>query len=114
MAGLKELDSFFGKFVQLWKNGIDVNLSVNASAGKAFVNLQAGLGEALVLSKQHIEHVVAENSRHRRQLRRAAASRDAEQDATVSPTTDFEVAKEATIMNDEENEYMEEKESDAT
>ena len=112
MAGLKELDSFFGKFVQLWKNGIDVNLSVNASAGKAFVNLQAGLGEALVLSKQHEERVVAGNSRHRRQLRRAAARRDAEQDASVSPTTDSEVVEEATFMNEDVQESARERESD--
>ena len=46
MASPFELQSFVGKFLNLWKNGCDASLFVESRAGKAFVNLRVGLGEA--------------------------------------------------------------------
>ena len=46
MAKPFELQSFVNKFVNLWKDGCDASLHVEARAGNAFVSLRVGLGEA--------------------------------------------------------------------
>ena len=46
MAGLMELNSFVGKFINIWQSGRDASLQIQTSAGKAQVTLQADLGEA--------------------------------------------------------------------
>ena len=45
MAGL-QINSFIGKFVNLWQNGYEASLNFKTSAGKADIILQVGLGEA--------------------------------------------------------------------
>ena len=44
MAGLVEMNSFIGKFVNLWQSGCDASLKIESSAGKASVVLQLHLG----------------------------------------------------------------------
>ena len=39
MSNMKELDSFVGKFRQLWKEGFDSSLHVDIKAGKASISL---------------------------------------------------------------------------
>ena len=46
MSGLSELNSFVGKFVSLWKAGLDANLLVTTHAGEAKLTLEVGLGRA--------------------------------------------------------------------
>jgi hypothetical protein len=46
MTGLVELDSFVGKFINIWQSGHDASLQIQTSAGKVQVTLQADLGEA--------------------------------------------------------------------
>ena len=46
MSGLEELNSFVGKFVRLWQTGVESSLHLSSQGGKAFINLQAGLGQA--------------------------------------------------------------------
>ena len=87
MAGLQELHSFVGKFVNLWKNGFEASLHVDSKAGKATVNLQVGLGEALPVR-------TSGPSRIRRRQRRADARRTAEEASAEEAT-----AEEAKIAN---------------
>ena len=46
MAGLGQLNSFVGKFVNLWQSGLDASLQFQTSAGKAHVTFKVELGEA--------------------------------------------------------------------
>ena len=46
MAGLGQINSFVGKFINLWQSGLDASIQIQTSAGKAQETLQAGLGEA--------------------------------------------------------------------
>ena len=45
MAGLVEMNSFIGKFVNLWQSGCDASLKIESSAGKLllFFNLNLDL-----------------------------------------------------------------------
>ena len=43
MASLVQINSFIGKFVNLWQNGYEANLNFKTSAGKADISLQVGL-----------------------------------------------------------------------
>ena len=43
---LQELNSFIGKFLGLWRNGVEANLNISSRDGQAVINLQAGLGQA--------------------------------------------------------------------
>ena len=84
MAGL-QINSFIGKFVNLWQNGYEASLNFKTSAGKAEISLQVGLGEAPPLPEVPL-HRVPGPSRQRRSLRRAdarkaAAEADAEKEA---------------------------------
>ena len=51
MSNMKELDSFVGKFRQLWKEGFDASLHVESKAGKASISL------TVVLEKENDQNV---------------------------------------------------------
>ena len=76
-----------GKFVNLWQNGREASLQVNSKAGKAIINLQVELGEALPLQphQQQPERQPGP-SRVRRRLRRAEDRRLAEEESTKVET----------------------------
>ena len=82
MAGLEQLNSFVGKFISLWKLGIDASLEINSNAaGDARVTIQAGIGQA-----QQLHHPVPREQRvpgparlRRRQRREDARKANAEQ-----------------------------------
>ena len=88
MAGLQELNSFIGKFVSLWKGGFEASLNIQSKAGKATMNLQVELEEALPVKK-------VSPSQFRRRERRAearrladeAAEEDEVEETTVSATS---------------------------
>ena len=77
MAGLTQFNSFIGKFVSLWQQGLDARLSVNSSAGQAWIQLHVGLGDAHRPQQQEPQgHVrVPGPARLRRQQRRAEDKR---------------------------------------
>ena len=52
MAGLRELNSFLGKFVSLWQEGHTASLQLSTTGGEAHLNLQVGLGRAPQLQHQ--------------------------------------------------------------
>ena len=79
MAGLQELHSFMGKFVNLWKNGFEANLRIQTKAGRATISMEVELGEAFPPRKPG-------PSRLRRSERRAEARRLAEE-ATAQEST---------------------------
>ena len=75
MAGQSELDQFIRKFVSLWKSGWEASLHMESRAGKAFVNLQLGLGQAQQHSgkSDHVGvHRGGSPSKQRRRDRREA------------------------------------------
>ena len=75
MAGQSELDQFIRKFVSLWQSGWEVSLHMESRAGKAFVNLQLGLGQAQQHSgkSDHVGvHRGGSPSKQRRRDRREA------------------------------------------
>ena len=72
MAGLQELNSFIGKFVNLWKGGFEASLNIQSKAGKGSINLQVELEEALPVRK-------CSPSQLRRRERRAEARRLADE-----------------------------------
>ena len=77
MAGLEQLNSFIGKFLNLWHSGQDATLLVNTLAGEAVVNLRVGLGQAPLPPHQEPHHVHGTSQQRRRQRR--AEARKAEQ-----------------------------------
>ena len=80
MAGLSELNSFIGKFLNLWQSGRDASLHLKTCDGKATINLQLGLGQAPPPpSSQPPPRHVPGPSRQRRTQRRALAREQAEQ-----------------------------------
>ena len=83
MAGLMELNSFVGKFINIWQSGRDASLQIQTSAGKAQVTLQADLGEVTRPPRAPPKAVVPGPARLRRSQRRAderqAAAEQAEQ-----------------------------------
>jgi hypothetical protein len=95
MAGLIQFNSFIGKFVSLWQQGVDANLSVTANAGKAWMQLQVGLGEAQQQEPQ--EHVrVPGPARLRRRQRRAEKRRQEAEKAKEEKSAE-EVTVEETV-----------------
>lgn len=75
-----EIDSFVGKFRQLWRAGFDVHFDLNAHAGNAWLGLRLNLGQ----HQQKATHQEGEflkkrpsPSRIRRRERRAASRNDA-------------------------------------
>ena len=103
MAVHYELNQFIGKFVNLWQAGCEASLHVESKAGKAFVNLQLGLGQA----QSHpwkSEHT-GEHARGRRggspAKQRRRARRETEREARV--TAEEVVATAETIGGLERN-----------
>ena len=93
MAGLKEYNSFVGKFFHLWQSGIEANLNIRSKAGEAFINLEAGLGKAQPMPHQQQEppYQQPKPSRLRRTHQRAEArSRQAEQAVKETKTSEEE------------------------
>lgn len=90
MAGLRELNSFIGKFVSLWQTGYEAHLHLNSLAGQAQVSLQVGLGQAQLPHHRHVPGP----SRARRRERRAVARRAAEEATTNEKTAAEDVAEE--------------------
>ena len=84
MAGLTQFQSFVGKFVSLWEQGLDARLNVNCSAGQAWVQLHVGLGDAHGPQQQEPQgHVrVPGPARLRRRQRRAEERRKETEKAT--------------------------------
>ena len=66
MAQLFELNSFVGKFVNLWQTGKNATLKLESRAGQASVNLQLDLGNQL---PHH--PLVQDSARDRRRQKRA-------------------------------------------
>ena len=95
MAGLSDLNSFVGKFLNLWQSGRDASLHLKTCDGKATVNLQLGLGQAPPppSSEPPPRHVPGP-SRQRRTQRRALARQQAEQAEQAQAKTDEEEAAE--------------------
>ena len=81
MAGLSDVNSFVGKFLNLWQSGRDASLHLKTCDGKATINLQLGLGQVPPppFSQPPPRHVPAGPSRQRRTQRRALAREQAEQ-----------------------------------
>jgi hypothetical protein len=80
MAGLSELNSFVGIFLNLWQSGCDASLNLKTRDGKATINLQLGLGQAPPPpSSQPPPRHVPGPSRQRRTQRRALAREQAVQ-----------------------------------
>ena len=80
MAGLTQFHSFIGKFVSLWQQGLDANISVNTSAGQAWIQLHVGLGVAHV-PQQEPQVCVPAPARLRRRQRRAEYRRQEDEKA---------------------------------
>jgi len=77
MAAMAELDSFIGKYKQLWKNGCDVTLTLKSVAGKATISLDLSLDDmpsAGLIQQTEAPFTVlnSSNSRERRRKRREA------------------------------------------
>ena len=72
-----EIDSFVGKFRQLWRAGLDVHLDLNAHAGNAWVGIKLNLGQPKS-TQQQCETLKKRYSpcRIRRRERRAASRQD--------------------------------------
>ena len=88
MAGLTQFQSFVGKFVSLWEQGLDARLNVNCSAGQAWVQLHVGLGDAHGPQQQEPQgHVrVPGPARLRRRQRRAEERRKEAENAKEAST----------------------------
>ena len=83
MAGIGQLKSFVGKFINLWQSGIDASLQIQTSAGKAQVTFKAELGED-PLPHHHLappQMFVPGQARLRRRQRRADARHTAAEQA---------------------------------
>ena len=70
-AGLVQIHSFAGKFINLWQSGFDANLHLETVAGKARVTLQSELGEAPTPLRDDQTLQVPGPARLRRRQRRA-------------------------------------------
>ena len=80
MAGVEvEIDSFVGKFRQLWRAGYDVQFDLNAHAGNAWLGIRLNLGRQQTKSTGEGEFLKKKSSpsRIRRRERRAASRNDA-------------------------------------
>ena len=98
MAQLFELNSFVGKFVNLWQTGKNATLKLESRAGQASVHLQLDLGHQF--AHQHHPHVQGTARDRRRQKRseeRNSAAEKASDDeaATVNREAAAEKATQA-------------------
>ena len=101
MSGLSELNSFVGKFVSLWKAGLDANLLVTTHAGEAKLTLEVGLGRAP--DQVPPSPYAGKNgpSRQRRKARRAESRRLAEETKVNNEDEDVTTEKVVADNNDE-------------
>ena len=76
IAEMAELDSFIGKFKQLWKNGHSVHLDIDANAGNAWVGIRLQLNDGVRsnVNPSHVEKTG--NARQRRRQRREQLRRN--------------------------------------
>ena len=71
-----EINSFVGKFLNLWKSGFDTSLKFETRAGKASISISLGLGafsETDNVAEKPCSVKRVSPSRIRRRLRRAKA-----------------------------------------
>jgi hypothetical protein len=103
MAGLVEMNSFIGKFVNLWQSGSDASLKIESSAGKASVVLQLELGSPFPQGHPLAAHHTG-NARSRRRERRAEARKVASGNVENDDVTAQETGKavEAEHVNDKD------------
>ena len=107
MAITFELNSFVGKFLNLWQTGRNASLKLESQAGKASVVLQLDLGYPL--PPPHLPRHVSP-AQHRRRARREAARCNAEE---AAQNIDDEVCNPApeeaadAILNDVNKETIE-------
>ena len=97
MAGPQELNSFYLKFVNLWKSGSNAKLFVETFDGEAFVNLQVGLGQAQPQPGVFAHRGGGPAKQRRRERREAARSRAAEEADAASNVKAEEVVAEEII-----------------
>ena len=101
-----EINSFILKFNQLWCNGFDAHLDMEAHAGNAWIGLRLNLGKRrFPFPSTHRK--APSPSRLRRRERRAAAREDVTEN--VTPTTnDDEVTEKAneSLDNNDETEEV--------
>ena len=105
-VGLTQFQSFIGKFLSLWQQGLDARLRVNTSAGQAWIQLHVGLGDAHRPQQQEPQgHVrVPGPARLRRREKRAEARRleaeKAKEDKSVKEASAQEVVLDVAAEND--------------
>ena len=99
MAQLFELNSFVGKFVNLWQTGKNATLKLESQAGQASVNLLLDLGHQL--PHQHHPHVQG-TARDRRRQKRAEERRSAAEKADDDDEAVNREAEEASARAAEE------------
>ena len=100
MAQLFELNSFVGKFVNLWQTGKNATLKLESRAGQASVNLQLDLGHQL---PHHPLVQGQDTARHRRRQKRAehrksAAEKAADDEAATAVNREAEEASENGVI----------------
>ena len=109
MASFSEVNSFVGKFVNLWKAGRDASLQLETHAGQACVVLRVGLGE----HPHQQPHKKVSPARERRRKRRAAAQNASAENAGENGSIqDAEEASKEEIVT--EKEAVEEAEHEKT
>ena len=72
-----EINSFIGKFLNLWKSGLDASLRLESHAGQASVSLHLGLGTWTEEAEKPPVLKKVSPSRTRRRHRQAKARQDA-------------------------------------
>ena len=110
-----EINSFIGKFLNLWKSGLDASLTLESHAGEASVSLRLGLGTYCatvpeVVDKPCFTKKVSPSQVRRRQ-QRAKARHDAAKDkgiTNVNETSAEDVELTVSIQDTTEMETSEE------
>ena len=103
MAGLEQFNSFYGKFLSLWRAGLDASLHVNTHGGDAEVHLRVGLGQAPPHQNQQPRQPRPSRIRRsekRAEERRVAVEAAARQEANEAPFN--KAAEEAVPRNKDE------------
>ena len=77
MAGIFELNSFVGKFVNLWQAGRNVSLKLDSQAGQASVTLQLDLGQPVPPQHLQTPHPYVQTTAQDRRRQRRADVREA-------------------------------------
>ena len=104
MAGLEQFQSFIGKFVSLWNQGLDAKLNVESSGGEAWIQLQVGLGEAKVPEQDQDQegnvHLAGPARQRRRQRRAEGRTQKAEKVKDDIPLEDAAYAHVKEVKNE--------------